>query len=215
MKFAPAWTADVAARKSKGNVKAQRQRKLRRRREARREPITDKPVATIFADASYFSRGKTGSWGCWIKPDGGPALVKGGPFIGLLTSSVEAEMRALANALALARSSGAAPDGACVMIQSDCQAALSWVLGAVKASDHRPAAGGVNVIPVLRVQRALENSAGLRHFVKIAERAQLKILVRHVRGHKSGGGRQYVNRLVDSVAKKNRPIEKPQEPAHV
>lgn len=190
--------------------KAQRKRRSKRRLVQRRDQMilarhfTDRPVVTIFADASYSRHSKTGSWGVWIKPDGRGAYTKGGPFLGEIAGSVEAEMRALANGLALARAIGATPDGACVMVQSDCMSALSWILGAVNTSCHRPAKGGLEILPVRRKARALGQSAGLRSFVELAEMAKLKVAVRHVPGHKSGSGRAWVNRHVDKVARQNR-----------
>jgi ribonuclease HI len=195
-----------ANRKARGATmsKAEKRQAVRRTRDRRRVAFDDVATTTIFADAGFNGVTKSGSWGVWMKTDGMPSLSKGGPLLSVDTS-VEAEMRALANALALARAARFAPDGACVMIQSDCQAALSWVLGALpKNSCHRPAPGGVGVVPTLRIGKALERSAGLRAFVQIATEAGLKIVVRHVRGHKAGDGRQWVNRHVDKLARQNR-----------
>lgn len=205
--------ANRAARRAAiARPEKRRRAKDRRIRLVTRPPFDDKPICTIIADASFLSHAKSGSWGSWIKADGRPALIKGGTFLGDLTSSVEAEMRALANALALARAAGFLPDGSCVMVQSDCQAALSWALGAVPTSCHRPLAGGVTVHPHMRPKAAMDKSPGLRSFVEIAAKGRLKIVLRHVPGHKPGSGRAYVNRLVDELAKQHR--RKPQEKSH-
>ncbi len=207
-----------------GRTKAQRDARSRRRRavSAKREArvaaarsFRDKPVVTIFADASYSHQTKDGGWGVWIKADGRPSFTKGGPFLGEVDTSSEAEVRALANALALGRAAGLIRDGDCIMLQSDCQAALCGIMALVETSCHRPAPGSTTAIsPPKRIGPWMRKSAGLKTVVKIATEAQLKIVLRHVPGHKSGEGRAWVNRQVDKLAAAHKPKKK-QEPAHV
>lgn len=39
------------------------------------------------------------------------------------------------------------------------------------------------------------------HLQVILERAEMRLELRHVRGHRQGGGRHYVNRLADTLAR--------------
>lgn len=110
-------------------------------------------------------------------------------------------MRAIANALAIALGRGLVVDSACVMLQSDCAAALAQILRAVPACCSRPSPGGLEIPPARRYSPAMQASAGLRAIVEMTKARDLKLVVRHVRGHtQHADGRHGVNRLVDGLA---------------
>lgn len=170
-------------------------------RKAELDAIDRLPVdLTIFTDAGYCSRTGTAGWGAWMKRSGIEALVQGGEIKDLLPSSTEAEIRAGANALALAKKRGLIIPGSVVMWQSDSINALGWVLASYPRSKDRPVEGGLPTRKPRKLSAAAQESAGRKAFVEIAARLELVVYTRHVRGHQPGAHRQWVNRLCDEIA---------------
>lgn len=161
-----------------------------------------KTGVTLFADAAFDSKTGCAGWGAWIKGRSETSITAAGEFADLLASSIEAEIRALANGLHVAIKRGVVARGAVVMLQSDCITALAWILYGVANSQDRPAEGGLPVEATKRPQTKAAHSAGLRCIVDAAKAHDLIILTRHVRGHMPGPNRQWVNRLCDAEAKK-------------
>lgn len=160
-----------------------------------------KPTVTIFADASrHVETGESG-WGAWIKADGRASMTCGAKMKEPTTGSDQAELFALINALTVARLTGAVQPEAVVMLQSDSVVALSMIRAVLAAAIDAPADGGLRVGKSRRYYRRKSFTAGLDMLKAIVAEMRLTILVRHVKGHTSGGGRNWVNRRTDSIAK--------------
>lgn len=155
---------------------------------------------TLFADASFDGASGCAGWGCWMKAGAGRSIQHGGQIADTVRSSTEAEMRALANGLAVAKKLGLIGPRAVVMVQSDCLHALGWILAAHPASADRPAPGGLSTPKPRKMTARGAESSGLRFFVSVAAELELTIVTRHVKGHQEGPNRQWVNRLCDEIA---------------
>ena len=89
--------------------------------------------ATIFADASYDGRNKAAGWATWIKADGRASAMASGVFKAMPSTSSDAELLALANAMHSANRLGMIDDGAKILLQSNSTYALSIVLWQFRA----------------------------------------------------------------------------------
>lgn len=160
--------------------------------------------ATIISDASYDHRADVAAWAGWVRADGRSARMFSAPIKRKIANSTQAEICAIANTLAAADAAGLIDDGMEVMLQSDCTVALGWVLKLVPGVTERRHADSVAVTKV-RKQKGMIGipTEAAAVIAKIAAARGLIITVRHVRGHKAGDGRQYVNRLVDKAARKH------------
>ena len=160
--------------------------------------------ATIISDASFDHRAAVAAWAGWVRADGRPAQVFSAPIKRRIDNSTQAEICAIANTLAAADAAGLIDDGMEVMLQSDSTVALGWVLKLVPGVTERRHAAGAPITRV-RKQRGMTGIAteAAAVIAKIATARGLIITVRHVRGHKAGDGRQYINRLVDKAARKH------------
>lgn len=157
--------------------------------------MTSKPTVVVFADASFDAKTGAAGWGAWVKADGEESVTRGGTLRQTTANSTHAELCAIANALAVASLMGVL-DGH-VMIQSDCLEALGAIRKTIGAAD-RPAAGGA---PAPARRRNLPK-AFLPVIKVISDQlCGLTVSVRHVKGHQDGGGRQWVNRACDRLAK--------------
>lgn len=158
-----------------------------------------KVALTVFADASYHRRHGTAGWGCWIMGESpGRAFAAGGQIRELLVSSSEAEVRALANALALVKQLDYAGEGDAVLFQSDSVNALGWILRALPTASDSPAPGGLRV-PRPRIARpAFRASRGAPVFAELSAELGIQVLVRHVRAHT---GLSEPNDICDRIAK--------------
>lgn len=157
---------------------------------------------TIFADASWHHQSKAAGWGCWMKStEIGQSLEHGGPIAAALKNSTEAEMVAMANALHVAKIRGYIKPGSTVMLQSDCQAVLSWIRYALpKTRDSQKDGVAINVPK--RMRDNMRKMAALKFIVDLAHEMGLTFIVRHVKGHQQGEGRAWVNRNCDQLARK-------------
>lgn len=163
-----------------------------------------KPDITMFADASLNPNTKTSGWGFWIKGDGRESLSAGGPLRNFHSNSCVAELEAIANGLDCASASGYfRPSDVTIMIQSDSLEALGCLLQARPSIVNSKHEAGASVT-VRRRRMNDRHEAAVRHILKIIDRHGLSAAIRHVRGHKGGGGRNWVNRLCDSLANKGR-----------
>jgi ribonuclease HI len=161
-----------------------------------------KPNVTIFADASHDRSARVAGWGAWIKADGRQSITGGAAMKAPVMSSGEAELCALANALALARSRGAVARGDVVMLQSDSLNALAIIRGKIDGVADRPAAGGLAVAAVKKMKLSELHSAAVGVIGEIVATLDVALVTRHVRGHRKGGGRQWVNAEVDRIARR-------------
>ena len=161
------------------------------------------PIAlTIIADASYHRQHHTAGWGAWMKGVRTPgAVTMGGQIKELLERSSEAEMRALSNALHVASTRGYIEVKDVVMVQSDCTDALGWILWGLPLARHSQNGSGAPVTRPRKGGRA-KDSKGLAAFLDVCQALDLRIVVRHVRGHEDGvTSRSAVNELCDRIAK--------------
>lgn len=160
-----------------------------------------RPRVTIFTDASLCATTGFAGWGAWMKADGEKSMLVGAAFRDKLRSSTEAEIRGGANAIAFGLGRGIIKPGDVIMWQCDNTTALQWLMRLYPFVRDRPALGGLSVPPprVARVKGAA--SAGAQLMAKTCQDADLRVIVRHVRGHQSGELRQWVNRKCDEIAK--------------
>lgn len=163
--------------------------------------MSRKPDVTIFADASHDAKSRVAGWAAWIKADNRASIMCGAAMKKTIASTIEAELCALANALALARLRGVLAAGSVVMIQSDCAVALSIIRGKIAGVVDRPALGGIAVNPARRTKLTSAQLAAVNVIREIAETLKISIITRHVRGHQNGPGRQWVNSQVDRIAR--------------
>lgn len=167
-----------------------------------------KCTVTIFSDASVGADGTVG-WGAWVKADGKDGITRQGVLKMKTIDSCTAELCALVNAVHAGIRNGLVRQGDVIMLQCDNLNALGWVLKRVRGAVDNPAKGGLS--PVLSRKKKKLNREGAPEIVKAVSLLNATVTdyriayqVRHVRGHKKGGGRQFINRTVDKLANKAR-----------
>ena len=159
--------------------------------------------ATVIADASLCGETKLAAWGAWIKVDGKPSQVFSGQLRNRMGNSTDAEICALANALAKGVSTALIPPGTEVMLQSDSTQALGLLkklVPNVTVRQHKDSAELATFRKPQLCGGVRAEAAGV--ITKLVAEHSLALVLRHVRGHTPGSGRQWVNRLVDAEAKK-------------
>lgn len=160
-------------------------------------------MITIFADASFCHRTSAAGWGAWAKGDGWDAgSTFGGELKTRCLNAGEAEIAAIANTLITLQRQELLHDE--IMLQSDCLRALQLIRQAVRVkgsvrpvvSNHKRGAPipASNLIPSPLEKQALD-------VINLAVVECQTLLLRHVRGHKNGEGRQWVNRKCDEIAR--------------
>lgn len=159
-------------------------------------------MVTVFADASHCPFTKAAGWGAWAKGEGWKSgITFGGPIRAQVKNSAEAEIAAMTNAIVRLYNGGQLDGATVIMLQSDCLRALQLLLMALpqaRPSDHKD---GAQVLPQKLNPSPLEDKAlGIAR--EVLSECQ-SVLVRHVKGHREGGGRNWVNRACDSIAKKH------------
>lgn len=157
-------------------------------------------MITVFSDASHCPNTKAGGWGAWAKRDGWDA---GRTFGGVISPRVlnasEAEAWAIANTLGMLKIENALDGVRTIIVQSDSLRSLSLVrqlLGA-RVSDHADGAK----IDMNRLNPSRLEKAAMDQLREVLTPREALIYVRHVRGHKPGGGRSWVNRTCDKIAR--------------
>lgn len=159
-------------------------------------------ILTLFCDASHCSRTLSAGWGAWAKREEWErGRIFGGPLTGKPANSTEAELAAIANALQQLAGSGDLVGIKALMIQSDSLAALAIVMSLPTAawsrSDDRRDSGAA---PTKQRLSASDKAA----LATIRDAAGGRpIFLRHIKGHKSGTGRNWVNGQCDRVAKRH------------
>lgn len=136
-------------------------------------------LVTLYCDASFDSRTRTGGWGVWLRSDEG-RIIKAGPCPPYLRFSYEAELSAIFAGLWLACNTWEKTEA--VLVRSDAQDALRIIVGRQNAK-HR---------------------AAKRLFFKIKDLCRdknVKIIPRWVKGHQAGSNTDaWLNRRVDELA---------------
>lgn len=156
---------------------------------------------TIFADASYCVKTKSAGWGAWLKRTGHLSRTAGSPVRQKVLRSTGAEIIAIVNSIFAARAAGLLFNEDVVMVQSDCVQALGMVLAHSPGSSTRQHKDGSVVTPCRWKSMTKEDRAAIIVLNSIVSEMSLQLIVRHVAGHKSGDGRQWVNRTCDKIAK--------------
>lgn len=162
------------------------------------------PDLTIFSDASVDPRAKKSGWGFWMRGDNRMAIYAGGPLKIFTPDTSTAELEAIANGLWFADAQGYfLPSDSMIMIQSDSIQALACIQKSRPCCIERKHEDGAHIMPRKKPLMPRQRSAVMA-ILKIADRHNLAIALRHIRGHKGGGGRNWVNRLCDKLAKEGR-----------
>lgn len=159
-------------------------------------------VVTVFADASHCPRTKSAGWGAWAKGDGWErGQTFGGEIRSTVLNAAEAEMAAMANALARLHNRGQLQGLRRVMLQSDCLRVLQLILQAIPRAEPSNHKDGAPVEPQKLAMSPMERK-GVEIIIDVLADCE-SILLRHVRGHRPGEGRQWVNRVCDDIARKH------------
>lgn len=164
--------------------------------------MTDKkPSVTMFTDASVLPLVKSSGWACWIKGDGRDSASFHGKLRSYHPDSTVAELEAIANGLLTAADFGYfRPEDSLIMIQTDSVHALAClrkIRPDIEIRNHAEAA----TIITRRKKLHPRLQAPVDVIVDALDNLKLNAVVRHVRGHKEGRGRQWVNRHCDQLAK--------------
>lgn len=160
------------------------------------------PLVTIFADASFDYRTRSGGWAAWVKAGNqqgkyGHGVLKTDP-----ETAMHAEMAALANGLHMAKTSGAITTGSPVLLQSDCLLALQLILTLAPNCGNSAASTGMDVTKLKVMKPGRRDIAPLQAILATQKELGLKLWVRHVKGHsKSDDARSFVNSECDRLAR--------------
>lgn len=117
-----------------------------------------------------------------------------------------AELMALSEALNAACAAGYfTEDDSHIMMQTDCSAAIALILTAIPRARFSPHQDGLQEIyprsiqGINRHEREAASAIGYR-LLTINTYRETLLTLRHVKGHKSGSNRQWVNRECDRLA---------------
>lgn len=159
-------------------------------------------MVTLFCDASYCHDTRAGGWGAWAKADG---WAKGETFGGALpfvyTAASEAELAAIACATDYLTEGGVLAPATMLMVQTDSARALQVILSHIPGATlrtHRDS--GTVSIPKRPITLTPREEIAVSHLTELMN--PVTVLCRHVRGHRKGDNRQWVNRTCDDIAKK-------------
>ncbi len=148
-------------------------------------------VITAYTDASHCPDTQYGGWACWVKYSKFETLQASGFFKEKTHDSTEAELKAIANALAVI-AKRIRPENTIIVIVTDSEMARSYIA----KSNRTP---GKNS----KYRAAWERKAALAKAVNDLIPSGCELRVNKVKAHsKSDGKRSYVNNLVDKAAYK-------------
>ena len=157
--------------------------------------------ATIITDASLCGQTGASGWAAWAKSYTSPVSQSwSGALKASPNNSGEAELYAIANGLHVAVKSGMLDGISDIMIQSDATIALGWIVRLVPCatiSAHKNS----SPLSIPKINPTQNVSAAIAHIRNICDMLNVKITLRHVRGHTAGNGRHWVNRKCDQLAK--------------
>lgn len=169
------------------------------------EGLENRAIATtLFSDASFCQHTGAGGWGGWFK--GGHmerGITIGGELPDIFTGSGAAELAAIAMTLREAVALGGVTANTQVMLQSDSQSSLSVILAMVpRAAYSRAKDHSAPIHPAKNPERSMRNSPYLAEIIRIAGEMNLRLIVRHVKGHRGDTTtRTAVNSYCDRRAK--------------
>ena len=164
-------------------------------------PRPDPRFLTLFVDASFCHRTHAAGYGAWAKKAAfEKGLIFGGPLPRGITNAGEAELGGIALALRFLLEQQHLADLDRLMVQSDSLRSLqliSQTLPRARIANHADAAA---VTKAQLAPSAMEAKALVAIKARVSD---LDLLVGHVRGHKRGQQRQWVNRMCDAEARRH------------
>lgn len=156
---------------------------------------------TLFCDASFCPKTKVAGWGAWAKRmEWIEGLIFGGAFKRTFDNNHEAELCAIANALFVLKEEGHLTGITNVMIQSDSLRSLGLIKLKLPSAQIRDHADGASILKGVGKSMTETEGVGLSLITKVWS-GSFDIQLRHVRGHRQGPSRQWVNRQCDATAK--------------
>lgn len=153
---------------------------------------------TIYTDASFYFKTKTGSWRAWIKNAPGETALHSGAFKeGGIQSSNEAELKAIANGLHMAKKTFSLQQKIIVVV-TDSQIAIAY-LNLVKNGipKRKGRNGGVSSKPWCQTNLDIAKKI----WAMVPEGSELRINKVKAHNGNKDGARSYINNLVDRAAK--------------
>lgn len=159
-------------------------------------------LVTIFADASFDYKTRSGGWAAWVKAGNQQGQYGHGVLKVDAEGAMQAEMAALANGLHMARAAGTVVQGSPVLLQSDCMLALQLILSLAPGAGNSAASGGLDVTKLKEIKAGRRQIAPLQSILAMQAEMDLKLWVRHVKGHSGGDdARSFVNSECDRLAR--------------
>lgn len=157
-------------------------------------------LLTLFADASHCPKTKAGGWGAWAKrADWNNGRLFSGPIVNQVPNSGVAEMHAIMHAIEEMDAQNAFGGINAVMIQSDSARSLAYLLKHVPGARLHQHADSANIGNASYASKS--EAKAFRRIADVIAKHELHLIVRHVRGHKPGEGRQWVNEQCDRLAR--------------
>ena len=155
---------------------------------------------TIFTDAANNPRKQVAGWGCWAIGDGREPFTCSAPIRPYQERVIRCELIGLRDGLERVLTEYVRQADEFILLQTDCLDALRVINEETNAIErqHRngaPLAGRYYVTPA-REERMIARVIG-----ELVFGTGRTLYVRHVRGHRPGKGRQWVNRVTDQLAK--------------
>ena len=153
---------------------------------------------TIYTDASVCPKTGAGGWAAWIKTAPGETALHSGAFKTRVTNSTDAEMRAIANALAIVKKLYDTKD-CIIVVVTDSQQAIGTI-DIVRFGDKKPLSKKTKRN---RKKRGIPFKA-LADSIVENQPPCIELRLNWVKGHNGNkdGARSYVNRLVDNASRK-------------
>lgn len=163
--------------------------------------MPESKMMTIFCDASVQHKTGEAGWGCWAKKTGWQSGVTfGGKFRSPVFRSWDAEILALANAVAILAKKGDLDGCSSICLQCDNLRSLSIINREILGARALKKKGEGCRIPPIRAKLTDSEQSAVKTIKAIVDAYSLVVLLRHVRGHREGPGRNWVNRKCDEIA---------------
>ncbi len=157
-------------------------------------------LISLFTDASYNDKVLRGGWGAWARSTEGRVFNGGGMYRDVQDSS-EAEYVAALEGIIMVVDSPLIQQGASILLQTDNHRVASMMPIWSPSKDTSDVS-----YPAKSSPRNMNEENVFREIKHLAERWNLHILGRHIKGHTSSkkATRNYVNNLCDKMANQGR-----------
>lgn len=157
-------------------------------------------LVTIFADASFCPKTGAAGWGAWAIRDGwGKGRFMGGPIRRQIRNSTEAEICGLASAVHDLHRAKLLADVEAFILQCDNVAALGSIHHRVPWARWAKSCDARDVAAHFRKTKLRDIEAEAIDAIKQITFGHA-VWLRHVKGHVSGTGRNWVNQQCDAEA---------------